>query len=109
LEVLAIQKARGSVSFLARAAPTDVQTSESGDGGAVAFNLALTPTFFAGRLWTLARDPLALPGCCREQVAALFGGCSVACRVVDRVWSGRTFCGVRKLAGRARQGDGGST
>jgi hypothetical protein len=40
LEVLAIRKLLGSATFLARAAPPDVQTTESGDGGAVAFNLA---------------------------------------------------------------------
>jgi len=74
LEVLAIQKARGSVSFLARAGPTDVQTSEKSDGGAVAFNLALTPTLFAGCLWTLARDPLVF----RDVVGSVSPPCSAA-------------------------------
>jgi hypothetical protein len=79
LEVLAIRKSRGSASFLARAAPPDVQTEESGDGGAVAFNLALHPI----RLLSLfAPGSVSVDDCertCHQSVNALLGPGAMTC------------------------------
>lgn len=59
LEVVAIRKLFSSASFLARAAPPDVQTKESGNGSAVAFNLAVSPSlvfFLEFSAWLLRGD-----------------------------------------------------